>query len=420
MKGAIAMKHLAWILGVFVLVVQPPAGAATWRLSDVTSGTGLAATQESWTANPIDYNNDGRDDIWIGYHDNGGKLWQNNGDGTMTWVARSAWPVRGLRSPDGVRRRIDRHGCTWADVDLNGLVDSYCAVGRTGHNRVKDAMTDNELWLQTSLGSFTDVGTELGVGDPYGRGRNAILFDATMDGRPDLYVLNEIPRSGDSDGKLYGANKLFVNVADPGAPLGFRLDPAPNWGLDRHLGFGSTALTFDADNDGRNDLLLTGRGRPYLFLNTGTSFSDESSRFGLPGRHVMAMARADIDGDGVVDLVEVRATAVEWQRNLGSSFGSPRVIRSLSDGWEVAVADADGDSLQDVYVLQSAATWNPTDYLMLNRRGSWVSVPAPSMDGEGSDVEPLTLRVDQLAHFVVLNGGRDLPGPVKVLQLAAG
>ena len=415
------MKRLAWILGIIAIVSQVPASAATSELADVTSATGLAATQESWTANPIDYNGDGLQDIWIGYHDNGGKLWQNNGNGTMTWVARSAWPVRGAVSPDGVRRRIDRHGCAWADMDLNGLIDSYCTVGRTSHNRVKDAMTDNELWLQTSLGRFTDVGTQMGVGHPYGRGRNAILFDATMDGRPDLYVLNEIPRSGDSDGKLHGANKFFVNVADPSAPFGFRLDPAPSWGLDRHLGFGSTAVAFDADADGRNDLLLTGRGRLYLFLNNSTSFSDVSSRFGLPGHHVMAVARADVDVDGALDLVEVRSTVVQWQRNLGSSFGPPRAIRTLTHGWEVAVADADGDSLADVYVLQSAATWNPDDYLLLNHRGSWISVTAPSMDGEGSDVEPLALRAGgQPEDFVVLNGGRDRPGPVKVLRLALG
>lgn len=70
--------------------------------------------------------------IWIGYHDNGGKLWRNNGDGTMTRVARSAWPV-GQTNQNGVWKRADRHGGAWADVDLDGRIDAYYTVGRTAH-----------------------------------------------------------------------------------------------------------------------------------------------------------------------------------------------------------------------------------------------------------------------------------------------
>jgi hypothetical protein len=75
------------LLFVLALTQSAPAVGATWRLSDVTAGTGLAAVEETWTADAIDYDGDGLQDIWIGYHDQGGKLWRNDGDGTLTWVA---------------------------------------------------------------------------------------------------------------------------------------------------------------------------------------------------------------------------------------------------------------------------------------------------------------------------------------------
>jgi FG-GAP-like repeat len=415
------MKRLVWVLvwalALAILPVTSPVEAASWRFTDITGSTGLAATQETWTANAVDYNADGRQDILIGYHDNGGKLWRNNGNGTMSWVAQDAWPVR-WATPTGVWKRADRHGGDWADVDLDGRIDAYYTVGRTGSNRVKDGATDNELWLQRSPGAFTDVATQLSVGDPYGRGRSAVFLDANTDGRPDLYVVNEVPRSGDVEGQASGTNKLFLNVADPASPYGFRFARAPSWGIDRHFGFGQTVLSFDYDGDGREDLLLSGRSRLFLFRNTGSNFLDVSTTCAIPGGHVQAAAAADIDHDGRTDLVEVRKTSVAWQRNLGTTFAPAHTIRALTYGSEVAVADADGDGLDDVYVQQAATSWNPPDFVFLNRRTSWISVQAPSMAGRASDVEALALRgAGRPVDFVVLNGSGNLRGPVKVLRL---
>ena len=94
-------------------------------------------------------------------------MFRNNGNGTFTRVAPSAWPEfwRPLN-------RVDRHGCAAGDVNRDGRTDYECAVGRTLANQVKTAPNDNELWLQQRDGGFTDVGTAWGVGDPRGRGSN--------------------------------------------------------------------------------------------------------------------------------------------------------------------------------------------------------------------------------------------------------
>ena len=146
-----------------VVATSPPANAVTWTAQDRVAASGLAATTETWEASPVDYDGDGDQDVWIGYHDQGGKLWRNNGPNaagqiTYTRVAAAAWPVTVPGVPF-----IDRHDCRWADIDRNGRPDAYCAAGRGTANGVKNGR-DNELWLQTGAGVFTDVADAWNVG----------------------------------------------------------------------------------------------------------------------------------------------------------------------------------------------------------------------------------------------------------------
>jgi hypothetical protein len=410
------MRRVVWLAVAIPFFMIPPGSATPWTVRDITESTGLAATQETWTVDTIDYDKDGLMDAWIGYHDHGGKLWHNDGDGTMSWVARSAWPEFESK---GSLEQIDRHDSAWGDIDGNGLVDAYSTVGRRTRNIVKEASNDNELWIQGPVGTFTDIGTQMGVGDPYGRGRSAVMFDANVDGRLDLYVLNEKPRPEDPNRTTLGQNRLFINVRDTAAPYGFRLVPAPAWGLDRYLGYGWAGIAFDQNADGRTDVLVTGRARMYLFRNTGTRFVDVSTAVGLATGHVQDVERADIDADGRLDLVELRAGSASWQRNLGATFAPARTITSLTDGWSLAVGDADGDGSIDVYAQRSSETSNPPDLVCLNRAGSWSVVTMPVMSGHGTDVAALRLWPNRPPVFVVLNGGWDTVGPVKVLRLVA-
>jgi VCBS repeat protein len=409
------MRRVVWLpLATSFLLIAPSDSAVALTVRDITPSTGLAATQETWTVDTLDYDNDGLMDAWIGYHDHGGKLWHNDGDGTMSWVARSAWPEFESKSS---LQEIDRHGSAWGDINGDGLIDAYSTVGRRTRNLVKNGSNDDELWIQGPVGTFKDIGTQMGVGDPYGRGRSAVMFDADGDGRLDLYVLNEKPRPDDPNRTTLGQNRLFLNVRDATAPNGFRLVPAPAWGLDRYLGYGWAGMGFDQNRDGRADVLLTGRARLYLFRNTGGSFVDASTAVGLATGHVQDVERADVDGDGRLDLIELSASSVSWQQNLGPTFDAPRTIGTFTDGVSAAVGDADGDGLVDVYALRSSQTSNPPDLLYLNRSGSWPVMTMPAMAGHGTDVAALRLWPNRPPVFVVLNGGWDTAGPVKVLQL---
>ena len=393
-----------------ILLVAP--STATWTAVDVIASTGLEATSESWSSTPADYNHDGFQDVLIGYHDHGAKLFRNDGDGTFTWVAQAAWPE--FWPP---RNRIDRHGCAAGDVDRDGRTDFYCTVGRTLANQVKTAPDDNELWIQQPDGSFTDVGTEWGVGDPRGRGRSAIFIDANKDGYKDLYVTNELPRPDDADGGVGGENKFFLNVGGAG------LVPAPQFGLDLFVGKGTCVQRVDFNRDGWPDIFVCGAdatGGLRLFLNVhGRRFRDATARACL-GQSFADADLVDLDGDGDLDLVATSATAVVYRLNAGGCFGSTRTILTLPGGGEkVAEADVDGDGDLDIYSLTTTfgTSANPDDVLLVDTGNlAFTPVTVPSASGVGDDVAPLRIAPGNVG-FLVLNG-REVEGPAQLIQLA--
>lgn len=380
---------------------------------DVIAGTGLEATQETWTATTVDYNLDGLQDVWVGYHDQSGKLFRNNGDGTYAAVGGSAWPRL-------VTRVIDRHTCAWGDPNRDGLPDDYCAVGRTEANWVKGDTYDNELHLQGPGDTFTDVGTEWGVGDVCGRGRTPVFLDVNQDGFDDLFVANDIPRTGDTCTQavggvpLAGENKLYLNVAG----TGYR--PIPELGLNQNIGNGGCAITLDWNADGWDDVLVCGGARPYLYVNEqGTGFRDVAPSVGLTA-FASKGKLGDIDGDRDLDFVGLRYAAglVYYQENLGTSFARPVTVRSFSGGGPFALelADADANGTLDIYVVRSATNANPDDVLLLGQGdGRFTTATVPSAPGSGSDAVALQ-QADGRTAFLVLNG-REVKGPLQLVAL---
>ena len=244
--------------GVAVGFVSAPAPAAgpVWVAQDVIVGSGLAASTETWEAVPVDFDNDGDQDVWIGYHDQGGKLWRNNGSGTYVQVVTAAWPKKNLE-----KKIPDRHDCAWADVDQNGLVDSYCAAGRGTNNPVKYGR-DNELWLQQTPGQFTDVGTAWGIGDLCGRSHYVAFLDADGDPYPDLFVGNADPRvvSGDPcDNPANGLPSEQMKLLLDGGGSGFTEAPAS--GISGYGG-ARCAVVNDYNGDGWDDLFVCGIAEP--------------------------------------------------------------------------------------------------------------------------------------------------------------
>jgi hypothetical protein len=401
--GASRMLKHAWTSAgtILLMTVAAAPAIALPTAQDVAQQAGIYEVNISFDAAAADYNGDGRTDLWIGYHNKGGKLFRNDG-GVFTRVAPTLWPAR-----------VDRHRCAWADVNVDGRLDMYCTVGRTAANNVKDATHDNELWLQQSGGSFTDVGTVWGVGDPYGRGRATTFIDANGDRYPDLFVGNELPRSGDPG--TNGENKLFINNAG----AGFTRDPS--YGLDQFVG-AFCAHAFDYDRDGWQDLFLCGSTRSVLYHNNaGQGFSDVTASSGIGTVKRKDVDVGDLNQDGTPDAIEVTGTAVKYQLNNAGLFGTIKTIRTLTAGQAVAVGDADGNGTLDIYALQTSnSTGNLPDYILLNNNLRFTTVQVPGATGSGDTVEPLDYNGNGTTDFAVLNGRLSSAGPTQLIKVTAG
>ena len=397
------------------MLLPPQAGAATWVAVNTIAGSGLTSSLETWEAMGVDYDGDGDQDVWVGHHDQGARLWSNNGAGVYTRVAAGAWP---RVNADG--KIPDRHMCVWADVDRNGLADAYCTAGRSGLNVVKTGM-DNELWLQTAIGQFREVGTAWGVGDLCGRSHYVTFLNANGDGYPDLFVGNGTPRevSGDpcddpASGLTSEESKLFLNQSG----AGFR--SVTTWGIG---GNGGTrcAEVADVNRDGWDDLLVCGDTATKLYRNNGgTGFTEIAGANGLAVTHLDADF-GDLDRDGDQDLVTSLWGRVEYRLNTGGSFAAPVRMYSVASGGggrAFALGDADGDRDLDIYVLVSnvPAGTNPNDVVLRNNALNFTAVPVPPASGVGDAVATLDGNGDGRAEFLVLNGC-EVSGPAQRIEL---
>ncbi len=118
---------------------------------------------------------------------------------------------------------------------------------------------------------------------------------------------------------------------------------------DRLFG-GGDALTVvgECNGDGRGDIVHAQR----VFASRGEGAWDEAPLPDSAGRKVGAMA--DLDGDGVQDLV-LAGSSVEWRRGEGPCrFGAPVQIAAAVSGepGQVKVHDVDRDGLADVIVAR--------------------------------------------------------------------
>lgn len=400
------------VVGVAYLAVLPlPADAAAPTAVDTIQASGLQASTETWEANPVDYDGDGDQDVWIGYHDQGGKLWRNDGHGVYARLATNAWP---RLSPEG--KVVDRHYCDWADVDRNGLPDAYCGAGRSGANNVKVGQ-DNELWLQGPVGVFRDVGTAWGIGDLCGRSHYVTFVRANADAYPDIFVGNAPPRADTSDpcndpgnGLTDENSKLYLN--DKGA--GFH--QATSWGITGNGGV-RCAETGDFNGDGRDDLLVCGKPTARLYRNdSNATFTNVAAQNNLSGAYTDATF-ADLDVDGDLDLVTSIGRTVSYHLNNGGHFAPAVVMTTVPTGGAVravSVGDVDGDGAPDVYVLVSNLTagTNPADRILLNSGLHFTGLAVPSAGGVGDAVAALDGNKDRRTEFLVLNGV-EVNGPLQ-------
>jgi hypothetical protein len=228
-----------------------------------------------------DIDNDGYIDL-IACHDDGpSKVLMNNGDGTFTEsyeaLETSIYPTDEDNSGN--------YGIVWSDVNNDGLLDCYISKCRQGVTDPTDVRRINQLLIQNSDGTYTEMAADYGLADG-AQSWAADFGDFDNDGDQDVFIGNH-----DQPSRLMRNNGdgTFTNITTEA-------------GLTGMFNFLIIQCTLrDFDNNGYLDILATGGTTFKLMLNNGDgTFSNSEINLGV---NVNSYALGDLNNDGFIDLI---------------------------------------------------------------------------------------------------------------------
>ncbi len=276
----------------------------TGKFTNVTAGSGLDVEMYGMGVAAADYDNDGREDLYVTALE-GDHLFQNLGGGKFKDVTKAA----------GIENANFGTSAAWLDYDKDGRLDLLVA------NYVKwDAKNDlwcsldgvsksyctpesykgtaSKLYRNLGGGRFEDVSQKAGIADPNGKSLGIAVFDYNMDGWPDLFIANDTQPN-----KLYRNNQNGT-FTEEGMSAGVAYSED---------GVARGAMGVDAadyDRSGRPHLIVGNFSNQMLGLyhNEGKNlFVDEAPRSAIGRASLLSLAFGvfffDYDLDGYPDIL---------------------------------------------------------------------------------------------------------------------
>jgi enediyne biosynthesis protein E4 len=364
--------------------------------TDVSAGSGLdTADRYALGASVADFDNDGRDDVFLSTVD-GGRLFRNAGGGRFADVTTTA----------GIANSDFAVSAAWLDYDRDGLADLFignyvewspgqevnCASGGTRGYCGPDTYRPRapKLYRNRGNGRFDDVTRPAGLAEPVDKAMGVAVLDHDMDGWPDVFVASDrVPA------RLFRNNRRGGFV-EGGVPAGVAL--SENGRARANMG----ADGADFDRSGFPDLVVGNFTNEMLGLykNDGAHFVDVAPRSEVGRASLLYVTWAvfflDYDLDGFLDIFAVNGGTDESQGRDARARVSqpPLMLRNRGDGTfenvtaslgaavnrpvmgrGAAYADFDGDGDLDIAV----ATLAGPAFLLRNDGGNqrnWLRVRA--------------------------------------------
>ncbi len=340
----------------------------------------------------IDVNNDGLPDLYFSATQEPNRLFLNKGNLQFEDITERA----GVAAAEGTKT-----GVTVVDINADGFQDIY--VCRSG--MVPGPERANLLFINNGDLTFTESAAQYGV-DDQSASNHANFFDYDLDGDLDLYILNH---------PVDFQNVNRIQVEDINGKIVRKMDPIEEWDSDRLLrnegngkftdvtaqagilnrAWGLSATVTDFNGDGYPDIFVGNDyiEPDYLYINNKNgTFSVQTERFFRhTSNHTMGVDIADLNNDGLVDIVALDMIAEDNQRqkelmttmlldrynNLlrfgyghqfmrntlqlntgaapgrGDTFSEIGVLAGISNtdwSWSPLLADFDNDGLKDLFV----------------------------------------------------------------------
>jgi hypothetical protein len=251
-----------------------------------TTGAFVTDVSGAWGSSTVDYDNDGKLDIFVSNYNQNNFLYKGNGDGTFTKITTGNIVTDGQSS----------FGCVWCDYDNDGDKDLFVANGNFSSGQA------NFLYNNNGNGTFTKVTTGSIVTDVF-NSTGGSWGDYDNDGDFDLFVTNY---SG-ANNNLYqnNGNGTFTKITtgaivnDGGNSVG------STWG--------------DYDNDGDLDLFVSNDNNENEFLyqnnNDGTFTKITAGDIVNSGGRSNGSVWGDYDNDGDIDLYVTNGDQPTAQNN---------------------------------------------------------------------------------------------------------
>ncbi|MGA2739168.1 MAG: CRTAC1 family protein [Bryobacteraceae bacterium] len=367
--------------------------------TDITAGSGLDVEMYGIGVAIGDYDNDGRDDVYITALE-GDHLFHNEGHGKFRDVTKAS----------GIDNASFGTSAAWVDYDRDGKLDLFvanyvqwtakgdlwCSLdGSTKSYCTPESYkgTSSKLYHNLGNGKFEDVSRKAGVADPTSKSLGVAVLDYNGDGWPDLFVSNDTQPN-----KLYRNNRNGT-FTEEGMAAGVA------FGED---GVARGAMGVDAadyDRSGRPALLVGNFSNQMLGLyhNEGTGlFVDEAPSSAVGRASLLTLTFGafffDYDLDGYPDIFAANGhieeqigrvqPKVQYKEppllfhnlgergkgqfenvtaRMGAAFNRPIVARGA------AYADYDHDGDPDILVT----TNDGPAYLFRNdggNRNNWISI----------------------------------------------